>query len=570
MLVRFSVMLLVGALCSAGQAIRLLYNNLGPQQTKEWTDMWLERAERAGFTAVAYPIGVFRRPYTPSKRPLPGFDPIQYFITEAHSRGMLVFAWWAGFFREEFAKEHGFTIPVDSKGKTPNLYYGYCLNDPKFREAIRGFLEEFLSAYDFDAISYDDGYGFPRGDTCYCKNCLEKFKELYAGDPAMLRKGPQKFTKVELADYRKLLSSWEQFRVDSVCDFAKFVRDTARKIKPGIIVSTSGSARPDRWRFYDKVQCLKKGLIDFYEPELYFSTNDAGKRMKAGLEQWRKSLGADNSTKLIPIIYAWLRQKVGKEYVKFSKTGSQLIPELEAVESFGPNLAFFDDRGLTDEIIATLARGKPPTEKVPACLKRTPGKFNIMISGFINDDHYGVFLDLFREKGAVVKYYSGYYNRELLSNFDLLFELPVRVFTDDEAEALRAFVTDGGRVFFMGGDYQNKCRRANSFLKDVGLLFGDPCGSPVFEPTVKHPLIEGITKVHALGGTGIKVSPPGVPLLKSGDTVGLAVSLSGKGKVLLFCDEWAFASFGKKSENIFSEQYDHRKLAENIIRWLIE
>ena len=81
---------LCAAQAGAPGKLRLLYNNLGPQQTKEATDLWLERAARGGFNAVTYPIGVYRRDYEPTKRPLPGFDPIAYFIGRAHERKMVV------------------------------------------------------------------------------------------------------------------------------------------------------------------------------------------------------------------------------------------------------------------------------------------------------------------------------------------------------------------------------------------------------------------------------------------------------------------------------------------------
>ena len=86
----FALTFSCAAQAGAPGRLRLLYNNLGPQQTKEATGLWLERAARGGFNAVTYPIGVFRRDYEPTKRPFPGFDPIASFIGQAHERKMTI------------------------------------------------------------------------------------------------------------------------------------------------------------------------------------------------------------------------------------------------------------------------------------------------------------------------------------------------------------------------------------------------------------------------------------------------------------------------------------------------
>jgi hypothetical protein len=292
--------------------------------------------------------------------------------------------------------------------------------------------------------------------------------------------------------------------------------------------------------------------------------------MATGLAQWKEVLGEVDGARLSPIVYAWMNKPIRGKDAELPKTAEELLAEVRLVEEAGMSLGFFDDRALTEEQAAALATGAPPTQAVPDKFRRTPGQFNVLLRGFVDDDHYKEFLDMFRARGAVVKWYSGLLSPELLHQFDLYVELPVNVYTDAEAEAVVAFVKGGGCVFLMGGDYQNRCVEANVFLSTFDLTFTGGCGSPVFQKAADHPLTAGLARVHCLGGPGIEVKEPAVGLLKDGSTFGLACWEGEKGRIVVLCDEWPLASFGNDEENLHSPQYDHRRLAENLVAWLVK
>jgi uncharacterized lipoprotein YddW (UPF0748 family) len=105
-----------------------------------------------------------------------------------HRSGTKVFAEVGLFAGEEFWKKFSKSRPIDSKGqkiKKEDWYAGVCPNHHGVRQEKLREIEKILSNFELDGvwldfIRYPTHWEVPHPrllDTCYCQNCLEKFRK---------------------------------------------------------------------------------------------------------------------------------------------------------------------------------------------------------------------------------------------------------------------------------------------------------------------------------------------------------------------------------------------------------
>lgn len=160
-------------------------------------DNIIESAKNAGFNAIflqvrpsadsLYPSKIF--PWskyltgTEGQAPSNGFDPLAYFIQEAHKRDMQVHAWINPYrITKKAANEPAYSVAMLSEKHPARLHPEYVIAHngdlyfdpalPEVRNLIDAGVKEIIDAYDVDGIHFDD-YFYPGTDfndaTSYAK-----------------------------------------------------------------------------------------------------------------------------------------------------------------------------------------------------------------------------------------------------------------------------------------------------------------------------------------------------------------------------------------------------------------
>jgi len=239
----------------------------------------------------------------------------------------------------------------------------------------------------------------------------------------------------------------------------------------------------------------------------------------------------------------------------------------------------FDDLKIWD--------GQVVTPDFQAQMKRTAGKVNVLVDQVRGGGtvamlyHYKAMMEMFEKQGAVLKVINTTkLTPSLLDNFEVYVVLASASYTKDEQDALAQFIRQGGRALVMGG---GATANAAPWLKEFGMTFRAPKGSEVLDKVVDHPLTQGVKTIHGLGYTYLDAAAPAKALMSSekpGAGVGLAV-YQNKGRIVCIADEWPLGHWkgaggrgnpavDMPEEGFASSKYDHRRLAQNIVDWLLE
>ncbi|ALS96875.1 glycoside hydrolase family 10 protein [Lacimicrobium alkaliphilum] len=218
--------------------------------------------------------------------PEPFYDPLSFWIEQAHNRGMELHAWINPYRAHHF---EGGEISEQSLVKTnPELVKAlnngmYWMN-PTREETVNhslAVIEDIVSRYDIDGIHYDD-YFYPYP----AYNDGEDFPD-----------------RAEYAQYLAeggslTLNDW---RRDAVNRFVKTLYQQVKAIKPHVKVGISpfGIWRPqspetiaglDQYDtlFADARLWLNQGWLDYFTPQLYWDTNRVAQSFPVLLAWWQQ------------------------------------------------------------------------------------------------------------------------------------------------------------------------------------------------------------------------------------------------------------------------------------------
>ncbi len=254
---------------------------MSSDELKAQIDQIVYDTSQAGMNAVFFQVrptadAFYRSAYFPwssyitgtqGTAPDGGFDPLQYFIEAAHSKGMELHAWinpyriaandaaWEGVSGDNPAK----STHADCVVKYVNSYY-FDPGRPESRELIIAGAAEIVQNYDVDGIHMDD-YFYPASDF---------------DDDLTYEK------------YGRGFSSKFDWRVNNVDTLIEGLRDTVKSIDPGCDFGISpmgiwansssmseGSATSGSESYFgrcaDSRGWVKKGLIDYIAPQIYWN-----------------------------------------------------------------------------------------------------------------------------------------------------------------------------------------------------------------------------------------------------------------------------------------------------------
>jgi len=246
----------------------------------------LDTAQKTGLNAVFLQVrptadAFYRSDYFPwskyltgtlGKAPAGGFDPLQFWIDEAHKRGIELHAWINPFRiikkSSSEAKPSLSSLPADHparlhpdwvvKYSDGNLYFDPGI--PEARRLITNGVLEIVNRYDIDGIHFDD-YFYPGRDF---------------DDSATYKKYGQGYASV---------GDWRRANITAlVTDVSQGIKATGKDVRFGIspfgiwankksnpLGSDTNGAESNYDHYADTRSWVKSGIIDYIAPQLYWN-----------------------------------------------------------------------------------------------------------------------------------------------------------------------------------------------------------------------------------------------------------------------------------------------------------
>ena len=200
----------------------------------------------------------------------PGYDPLDYIITQAHAHEIAVQAWLNPYristkeTPAELSNDHPYikdpSIGVEING---DLYLNPASD--KARELIVNGAREITENYDVDGIQFDD-YFYPPDCGDFDKEDYERYKN---GIDSPL--------------------SLEDFRKENVSGMIREVYQAIHKANPNTVfgISPQGNLGNNEGLYADVLRwCTEAGYIDYICPQIYFSLDNPALTFEEGLKDW--------------------------------------------------------------------------------------------------------------------------------------------------------------------------------------------------------------------------------------------------------------------------------------------
>ena len=219
--------------------------------------------------------------------PLPAYDPLEMWITEAHRRGIELHAWFNPFRAKGPSASYPFAATHITRTQ-PNLVktYGASLwldpGEPAARDWTLGVMMDVVRRYDIDGIHIDDYfYPYPQNDAAG--------KPIGFPDDASWNRYVQTGGRLSRGDWRRT----------NVNDLVYRIYTQTKLLKPWVKVGISpfGIWRPgnpptvkgfDAYEglYADSRWWLEQGWCDYFSPQIYWRLNDPPKPPFADLLKW--------------------------------------------------------------------------------------------------------------------------------------------------------------------------------------------------------------------------------------------------------------------------------------------
>jgi len=199
----------------------------------------------------------------------------------------------------------------------------------KIKERVRQLTEYIVSNYDIDGIMLDY-IRYQTADMCYCNACRSAFEE-------WLGEGPITDWTVFYPGGSRWLE-YAEWRTISITELVKVIHDTAKFIKPDIVISLAAwsyfSDCPIYWRKWigqDTGAWIKEGYIDFVAPMMYTKTvyGERGETLESYIDANLKYMVGGNEG-AIPLV-AFLRN----DWPDQDLTPEELKAQIDYVRSRG-------------------------------------------------------------------------------------------------------------------------------------------------------------------------------------------------------------------------------------------
>ncbi len=273
--------------------------NLSTQEQKNEAIKLLDLVQDANFNAVIFQVrpaadALYKSSYEPwsyyltgetGKSPQPYYDPLEFWIEEAHKRGMELHVWLNPYRAHHLS---GGSVSSESMvKKSPSnivrLKNGMYWFDPasiKTQDHVSNVVKDIVSRYDIDAVHFDD-YFYPYASY----NGGADFP-----DDASWNTYKNADGSLSKADWRR----------DHVNKFIERINKEIKQEKPyvkfgispfgiwksGYPTGVVGSSQYDEL-YADAKLWLNKGWVDYFSPQLYWPINSQRQNFQDLLEWWQ-------------------------------------------------------------------------------------------------------------------------------------------------------------------------------------------------------------------------------------------------------------------------------------------
>lgn len=229
----------------------------------------------------------------------PGYDPLKFWVEEAHKRGLQLHAWFNPYRARHFQAKSGFapTHIARTHSESVKQYGDYHWMDPGDAFASQRTVEvvaDVVRRYDVDGAHIDDYfYPYPIVDP--------KAPKPAPGEPAATIPFPDQpsWDLYRQGGGRLVRDEWRRQNVDQL---VQRLYNAIHSVKPQVMfgVSPFGIGRPDRrpagiagFSQYDKLYAdverwLENGWLDYLVPQLYWPRDQKGQEFPLLLDYWVK------------------------------------------------------------------------------------------------------------------------------------------------------------------------------------------------------------------------------------------------------------------------------------------
>ncbi|QES92962.1 family 10 glycosylhydrolase [Empedobacter brevis] len=219
------------------------------------------------------------------KAPYPYYDPLEFWVEEAHKRGIELHVWL-----NPYRAHHSSGGPVTSESmvkkspgnvvKLKNGMYWFDPADKRTQDHVSEVVRDIVSRYDIDGIHFDDyfypyasyngGADFPDNNTW----------NVYRNNGGTLARADWRRHNVNTIIER----IYKEIKAEK--PFVKFGISPFGIWKPGYPSGITGSSQYDEL-YADAKLWLNKGWVDYFSPQLYWPINSTGQSFPKLLEWWK-------------------------------------------------------------------------------------------------------------------------------------------------------------------------------------------------------------------------------------------------------------------------------------------
>ncbi|QDP86556.1 family 10 glycosylhydrolase [Chryseobacterium sp. SNU WT5] len=273
-------------------------NNLTSQQQKDEAIKILDLLKEANFNAVIFQArpsadAMYKSDLEPwsyfltgaiGKAPVPFYDPLEFWIKEAHQRGMELHVWLNPYRAHHttggpITKESIVSKMPDQIIKLRNGMYWMDPSDQKTQDHTAAVIKDLVKRYDIDAIHIDD-YFYPYKEY----NGGKDFPDNRTWNDYLKRGGNLSRADWRRANVNKFIKRIHD-EIKQEKSYVKFGISPFGIWKPGFPEGIKGSSQYDEL-FADAKLWLNQGWVDYFSPQLYWK-NDGPQSFNALLSWWK-------------------------------------------------------------------------------------------------------------------------------------------------------------------------------------------------------------------------------------------------------------------------------------------
>jgi uncharacterized lipoprotein YddW (UPF0748 family) len=274
-------------------------NNLSTAEQKAEAIKLLDMLEANNFNAVIFQVrpaadALYKSNYEPwsyfltgqeGKSPSPYYDPLEFWVDEAHKRGIELHVWL-----NPYRAHHSSGGSVTSESmvkKSPsnvvrlkNGMYWFDPADKKTQDHVSEVVRDIVSRYDIDGVHFDD-YFYPyasyNGGADFPDNSTWN---VYKNNGGTLSRADWRRQNVNTIIER----IYKEIKAEK--PFVKFGISPFGIWKPGYPAGITGSSQYDEL-YADAKLWLNKGWVDYFSPQLYWPINSTGQSFPKLLQWWK-------------------------------------------------------------------------------------------------------------------------------------------------------------------------------------------------------------------------------------------------------------------------------------------